>query len=104
MANWIYPTMKIGEAIKLAQRFPPDATLHWDGRDLYVHVKGEGYFDLNCKDEKLPWVTPPPTKEQLAEKRKRILRYAERVEEKYPYTAQRYRYEAVLIDSEIAKL
>lgn len=63
-ANWTYPTMKIGEAIKLAQRFPTDATLHWDGRELYVEVKKEGYFDLDTPDKDLPWLNPPEPKNE----------------------------------------
>ena len=48
--------MRVGDVLDKLSRFPVDATLWLDGKYPYVEVKKEGYFDLDCKDEDLPWL------------------------------------------------
>ena len=51
--------MRVGDVLDKLVRFPVDAELHFDGQYPYVEVKGQGYFDLDYPDEKLPWLNPP---------------------------------------------
>ncbi len=63
--------MRVGKFLELAKRFPEDAELHLDGQWPYVEVKGQGYFDLDYPDSKLPWLEQPLTKvEQMIKQAK----------------------------------
>lgn len=56
--NLTYPTITIGELLRLASRFPKDAILHRDGYFMCVEVPGDGYVSLDVPDDKIPpeWV------------------------------------------------
>jgi len=46
----MYPTMKIGDLLRYASRFPEDAIVHKDGQFLYVEIPGDGYVSLDASD------------------------------------------------------